>query len=217
MALYLRHQEERYQWGVWKTDESVEELLSLLPDGGRYEGELARFKALHRQQEWLAVRVLLCQLLGEEKRISYTLEGKPFIPDGSYSISISHTRGYVAVIVSPVAEVGIDIEQYGQRIHKVTHKYLRPDEVPSVYEGEDTWSLLLHWCAKEVMIKCIDATGIDLLEHLRVEPFAVREHGAFRAKEYRTERRQDFLIHYRLHPDFVMTWQCRGERLFRAR
>lgn len=206
MALYLQHKEDRYQWGIWQIEESVEELLFLLPNRRRYEEELSPFKTLHRRQEWLAVRVLLFQLLGEEKRLSYTSRGKPFILDGSYFISISHTRGYVAVIVSPVAEVGIDIEQYGLRIHKVAHKYLRPDEVPSVYEGEDTWSLLLHWGAKEVMIKCIDAEGVDSLEHLRIEPFVVQEHGEFHAKEYRTGRQQDFLIHYLLHPDFVMTW-----------
>lgn len=71
---------------------------------------------------------------GEEKTIEYAPSGKPHLADSSYFISISHTRGYVAVILSAVSEVGIDIEQYGQRVHKVAHKYMRPDELISEYQ-----------------------------------------------------------------------------------
>ncbi|KAA6333850.1 hypothetical protein EZS27_017776, partial [termite gut metagenome] len=70
----------------------------------------------------------------------------------------------------------------------------------------EIWSLLLHWSAKEVMIKCIDAMGIDFREHLRIYPFQVQKEGDFHAKEYRTNKQQDFLIHYLVHPEFVMTW-----------
>ena len=139
--------------------------------------------------------------------MEYAPSGKPHLADSSYFISISHTRGYVAVILSPVSEVGIDIEQYGQRVHKVAHKYMRPDELISEYHGEDTWSLLLHWSAKEVMFKCMDTSEVDFREHLRIMPFQVCEHGEFLAEEYRTEHKKKFMIRYLLHPDFVMTWQ----------
>ena len=100
---------------------------------------MQRFSAEHRRLEWLSVRVLLFTLLGEEKEIAYYPSGKPYLADKSASISISHTRGYVSVIIGEAGkEVGIDIEQYGERVHKVAHKYMRADESLSSYQGTDT-------------------------------------------------------------------------------
>ena len=43
---------------------------------------------------------------------------------------------------------GIDIEQYAQRVHKVSDRYIRSDEQTEPYQGDMTWGLLLHWSAK---------------------------------------------------------------------
>lgn len=207
MALFAEHKEETCRWGIWKTDESVEELLGLLPRKEDYAQQLQQFTAPHRRLEWLSVRVLLYSLLGEDKEICYEPGGKPYLKDRSSFISISHTKGYVAVILSCISAVGIDIEQYGQRVHKVAHKYMREDEALSVYKGDDTWALLLHWSAKEVMFKCMDTSEVDFRKHLYITPFSVQEQGIFKAQEYRTDRRRLFSIHYLIQPDFVLTWQ----------
>lgn len=207
MAVLVNQKENGVRWGIWKMDESPDELLALLPNRTVYEEEMQRFAAVHRRLEWLSVRVLLYQLLGEAKTICYQPSGKPYLADRSFFISISHTKGYVAVILSAEREVGIDIEQYGQRIHKVAHKFMREDEQANLYNDESTWALLLHWSAKEVMFKCMDTAEVDFREHLRIQPFRVKEQGIFCADEYRTERQRHFLIHYQIHPDFVLTWQ----------
>ena len=80
-------------------DETLDELLSMLPQQETYLEGLQRFSAEHRRLEWLSVRVLLFTLLGEEKEIAYYPSGKPYLADKSASISISHTRGYVSVII----------------------------------------------------------------------------------------------------------------------
>lgn len=206
MAITLQHQETQCRWGIWKTDESIEELLALLPSPEGYAQELLRFTSSHRRLEWLSVRVLLYTLLGEQKEIAYYPNGKPYLSDHSFFISISHTHGYVAVILSSTAEVGIDIEQYGTRVHKVAHKYMRPDEVTTAYQGDTTWSLLLHWSAKEVLFKCMNTSEVDFREHLHILPFEVEAQGEFRAKEYRTAQKKEFLIHYLIGVDYVMTW-----------
>ncbi len=208
MAVFLQHTDEQVRWGVWKTDESVDQLLALLPSPQRYESYITQhFKTLHRQMEWLAVRVLLYRLAGEEKEVLYAPSGKPYLADGSFHISISHTKGYVAVILSDTGEVGIDIEQYGNRIHKVAHKFMRDDEGRPSWNGDDAWGLLLHWSAKEVMFKCMDAEGVDFRDHLYIEPFTLdATEGTFQAFEYKTDRRECFDIHYLLHSDFVLTW-----------
>ena len=167
---------------------------------------MQRFKAEYRRLEWLAVRVLLYTLLGEEKEIAYYPTGKPYLADASASISISHTKGYVAVVLGmPDKEVGIDIEQYGERVRRVAHKFMREDEEASLFRGTEIWSLLLHWSAKETMFKCMNASDVDFREHMRVLPFPVNESGIFSAEEYRTAEKRRFTIHYYLSSDFVLT------------
>lgn len=209
MALLTQQTETSCRWGIWKMEETLDELLDLLPQPEAYRQNMQRFAAEHRRLEWLSVRVLLFTLLGEEKEIAYYQSGKPYLADRSASISISHTRGYVSVIIGEVdKEVGIDIEQYGERVHKVAHKYMRADEVVSTYQGTDTWSLLLHWSAKEVMFKCLNMPEVDFREHLQIFPFTISPQGVFSAAEYRTPGQRKFLIHYLLHPHFVLTWQA---------
>lgn len=208
MSLFLQHTEPSYRWGVWKMDETLDELLDMLPQQETYLQGMQRFSAEHRRLEWLSVRVLLFILFGEEKEVAYYPSGKPYLADNSASVSISHTRGYVSVIIGEVGkEVGIDIEQYSERVHKVAHKYMRADEIISSYQGTDTWSLLLHWSAKEVMFKCMNTPEVDFREHLHVFPFTISETGIFSAEEYRTPEHRKFYIHYIVHPDFVLTWQ----------
>ena len=88
MALLSEHKADCYRWGIWKTDESLEELLALLPGPEKYEQQLKRFSSLHRQLEWLSVRVLLYRLLGEEKSIEYAPSGKPRLADSSFFFSV---------------------------------------------------------------------------------------------------------------------------------
>lgn len=179
----------------------------MLPRREVYARYVSRYAAPHRRLEWLAVRVLLFTLLGEERDIAYRPSGKPYLADGSYALSISHTKGYAAVVLGePDSEVGIDIEQYGERVRKVAHKFMRPDEQALAYEGNEAWSLLLHWSAKETMFKCLNASEVDFKEHLQVFPFIPRREGTFDACEYRTDRRQMFHISYQITSDFVLTW-----------
>lgn len=209
MSLYLRQTDGSCLWGVWRMDETPDALRARLPSALCEEAD-RRFSTPHRRQEWLSVRLLLQTLLGAPAPVSYLSSGKPVLADGSRHISISHTRGYVAVILGSTP-VGIDIEQYGPRVHRVASRFMRPDEVPMPYQGDDTWSLLLHWSAKEVMFKCLDTPEVDFREHLRILPFVPQAGGTFRACEYRTPRHRHFLIRYLLHPDFVLTWQVDGD------
>lgn len=99
MPVFKQYIGSSCRWGIWKADETVEELLALLPHKEKYEADICGFTANSRKLERLAVRVLLYEMLGEEKEIGYRSSGKPYLADGSASISISHTKGYVAVLL----------------------------------------------------------------------------------------------------------------------
>ena len=208
MPLYRKYQQGDLIVAVWKVDETVEQLCSMFHQFSIYEESFARFSAEKRKQEWLAVRVLLKEILSEEKRIAYLPSGKPYLEDGSMHVSFSHTHGYVAVALHPSAEVGVDIEQYGTRVQRVASRFIREDEKVSIASGDEIVGLLLHWSAKETMFKLMDDQGVDFIDHLRVLPFLQEESGTFKACEYRSDKEMEFLIHYDTHSDYVLTFAC---------
>ena len=171
MPLYRTYRKGDLTVGVWKVDETVEQLGSMFHHFSIYEEGFARFSSEKRQQEWLAIRVLLKELCGEEKEIMYHPSGKPYLKDGSACISFSHTHGYVAVALHPFSEVGVDIEQYGTRVQRVASRFIREDEMVSIKAGDEVYALLLHWSAKETMFKLMEEEAVDFIEHLRSVPW----------------------------------------------
>lgn len=194
--------------GVWKVEESHEYLRSMFQDFSIYEEGYARFTSDKRKVEWLAVRALLKELCGEEKSVSYYPSGKPYLTDGSARISFSHTQGYVAVAVHPCKEVAVDIEQYGTRVKRVAHKFIRGDEQIPAEPLQEIQALLLHWSAKETLYKLLDKEGVDFKKHLYIHPFLPSSEGQMSAEEYRTGKNLHLTVHYHTHPDYVLTFAC---------
>ena len=113
--------------GVWKMEESSDELLGMLEHKADYSSFLERVSAEKRRQERFASRVLLKELLGEEVRVDYHSTGAPFLACVPLYISISHTKDYVAVILDK-RPTGIDIEYRSDRILKIRSRFMNPEE-----------------------------------------------------------------------------------------
>ena len=79
-----------------------------------------------RQAENDGVHCVLTEMLGYEPLVEHNEDGKPMIE--GYHISISHTLGYVAVILSRDYEVGVDIEYVSDRVNRISSRFLRDDE-----------------------------------------------------------------------------------------
>ena len=151
--------------GVWYVTESLGE-LEAHPALFSYIEESYQFKSSKRRREWLVVRLLLNELLGSSASISYHPSGRPFLVDSMYSISVSHTDSYVALIVSKKAKVSIDIEYISTRINRITRRFLRSDESFALAENK-LLSNLLIWCSKELLFKLIDQSNIDFNYYLK--------------------------------------------------
>jgi phosphopantetheinyl transferase len=203
MALFLRYNDPLL--GVWKIDESSDELLSRLSrrDEMRLPGVVRTEK---RRQEWWAVRVLLKELLGEETLIAYRPDGAPFLPEKDLYISISHTKGYAAVILHGQCPVGIDIECLSGRIHRVRSRFMSPEEEEMIDAAQASEHLLLCWCAKETLFKLMGQRAVDFRQHLHLSPFACHASGRIVATETRTPRRASYALDYMVSRYFAMTW-----------
>ncbi len=201
--LYFDKTYEGWRIAIWHVTESVDELLTLLPDEDVVRTEAKnRFHSESRVLEFTAVRVLLFTMLGRQVPISYDDKGAPHLPDyEKVDISISHTRGYVAVALADEGEIGIDIEQIGERVQRIKSRFVREDE-----QADTITSMLLHWSAKETAFKVLHRTKVDFLKHLHVQPFAEQEEGTFLLHETRTDEEQTMQINYKVFPEFVLTY-----------
>lgn len=193
-------------WGIWKFGESSDELFTMLDEGDVYLSELSAIRMEHRRQEWLASRVLLQQMLGRFSRIAYHPNGAPYLPDEKLHISISHTKGYAAVLLQDHPAAGIDIEYRSDRVLKIRSRFMNPEEEAALDKEHETEHLLIHWCAKEALFKMIGQTDVDFCKHLHVCPFEYADEGTFTAYETRTDKCVKYKLGYLVHPDFVMVW-----------
>lgn len=168
----------------------------------RIEASLAAEK---RKREKLAVRLLLDNLLGKSVDIIYNDDGAPSLADNSFHISISHCKGFAAVILHPTRRTGIDIEHISPRVEKLKHKFLSEDELLQL-DNRQAEHLLIYWCAKETLFKLMPENEIHFAEQLHITPFPLQEKGTFSAHETRTKQNRRFSLHYEITPDYVMVW-----------
>lgn len=190
--------------GVWKIDESIGELLSFLDNDSTIYSEILNLKAKSKIQEKLAVRVLLKHLLKKEVDILYHPSGKPYLKMHEKYISISHTKGYVAVILSSYAETGIDIQYITPKVEKVQPRFISPSEF--IDPENELIHLLLHWAAKETLYKTIGIPGLSFKNDLFIFPFIPKEKGQFESSIHNIKKIKKYIISYFSTPQFVLTF-----------
>ena len=187
MALYLiKDLDDDYhsRVGVWQITETEEELreLSSVPSDEMEEISYIKSESLRKQK--LAVRCLLDALFEEKVYLSHHDNGKPYIENSAINISITHTNRYVAVILNPTEDVGIDCESLDRDFSAVKKKALSEDEIEEVEEIDEEQrneQLAIYWCAKEAIFKLISAYHVDFAEQIEVERFRPRGEGELEA------------------------------------
>jgi 4'-phosphopantetheinyl transferase EntD len=162
----------------------------------------------NRKREWLTIRVLLKELLGQEKEILYNSLGKPYLSDNSYHISISHTKGYAALIINRENEVAIDIEKITSKVENIRKRFVNEEEEKALSQTNERIHLLLYWSAKESLFKRLNVENVDFKLHLHIRSFdpVIGEWGDFEAYETRTGNQNGFKIKYFVNENYVLTY-----------
>lgn len=192
--------------GIWQITEEPDQMLSLLEKKELYLPYLETITNKTRKQEWLAARLLLKELSGEELLIRYHSNGMPYLPDSQYNISISHTKGYVAVILTEEKAAGIDIEYRSGRALKLKARFMSEKELNALSSGQEEVQTLLHWSAKEVLFKMMGEEDVDFRQHLHIEPFPLETEGVIKAYETRTTKLAVFTLSYEVKGEYVCVW-----------
>ena len=182
MPLDFHKSSDGFQLGIWRMDESLEELHQLVTLSDSDTLTLAGFKSEYRKHEWLTTRVLAKQLLSslQEVTISYNANGKPRLVNSMYSISISHTKNFVAVLLSKHHAIGIDIETIRPgRIEKIATKFVTQEEENFIETEKKILYQHVIWGTKEVLFKIYSKGELHFLTNLRVRKFHFEENVFF--------------------------------------
>ena len=193
--------------GLWQMDESPEQLFDLYPHLLPYRSSLDdKYKNDGRKLEFLAIRALMYEMLrvnGASKGLlshagdfTHNGQGKPLFR--GYHVSISHTKGYAALILSKKSEVAVDIEYMSDRVERIASKFLRKDERADSLEAK-----LVHWCAKETVFKLFSEENL-LFEEMRVKPFDTMSDWACDVENLK--RGKTARVDFELAMDFVLTY-----------
>lgn len=195
--------------GLWQMDETVEELFESYSFVRCYQKVLEQFKSDARKLEFLSVHVLLRQMLSmagcteaqilEVGGIRHNHAGKPLL--NGYHVSVSHTKGYVALMLSKTKDVAVDIEYYSNRVQRIATKFLRKNE-----KAVDLDSLLIHWCSKETVYKLFSGDQLKYAE-MRVRPFDVMADWVCEVENLKSHQRVN--VDFELTMEFVLTYAMR--------
>ncbi|MFO8000391.1 MAG: 4'-phosphopantetheinyl transferase superfamily protein [Marinilabilia sp.] len=192
---------------VWKISENEPDLLQMLPPLEDSEVKLlSNISYQPRRLEWLASRVLIYRLTGLYPGTCYNHRGQPFITNCHDNLSISHTRGYAAVSLSPDSPPGIDIERPSQRIEKVAGRFLNASEKNFITDIEKEEQLGLIWCAKEAVFKKAGQPGVIFKDHIIISPFTSMPDGKLSATLIGDGKETTIHLGYHNTPEYYLVW-----------
>ncbi|MBE9467415.1 MAG: 4'-phosphopantetheinyl transferase superfamily protein [Bacteroidetes bacterium] len=193
--------------GVWEITENINELLSVHKLNINDQKYFDKITNQSRKLEWITTRILLKNLLSENKKIIYNENGKPFLSDNSYKISIAHSKKMVTLILSKKNNVAIDVENIlSERVNKVNSKFLSEKEIKSINSKNKTAQLYVYWCAKEALYKIFNEKNLNFKKNIFIEPFNLKKEGSFVGNIISQESTDKFLLNYFFLSNYVIVW-----------
>lgn len=165
--------------GIWEISESSDDLFSIFKFSETEKNEFSKIKAERRKTEYLAVRLLLQELLNKKQEIQYQQSGKPELKSIKKNISISHSSNFIVILLSD-KKIGIDVEVAQRDIEKVATRFLHKNELKQIHnESNQQLAKILYWSAKEAIFKCTDEQHIEFRDHIFIDPFTIEKEGKF--------------------------------------
>jgi len=200
------HLNEHTMLGVWKIEEDLSSMMSMVELGPEDRKKFKQFKSNSRKLEFLSVRALLAELLGPDASIVYNKNNKPFLKDGSHFISISHSNKLTAIMLSSRERIGIDLEYMSSNILGIARKFLNRKEKVTRKRDLRKYHLYLHWCAKEALYKICDKEGINMQKNITIYPFDVEESGDIKGEVKSELINEVFDLQYTRYENYAIVW-----------
>jgi 4'-phosphopantetheinyl transferase len=209
MPLILNENIGKGEIGIWKISEEIEELLKMARLPYAETITYSKISAPHRKREWLATRALLNELINEPGLIKYHKDGRPYLEKPDLNISISHSAGFVAIILHNSCSPGIDTECISRQVGKAAGRFLSPDELAACKDktGISNRRMLLYWCAKEAIFKMVPFSDIEFSTDIRIlADDLAEESGTFQGIFSHNNFSVTITLYYRQVDEIFIVW-----------
>lgn len=186
------------QLGLWRMDETdfSSDILSGNPP---LRSAVLSCASRKRRAEITAVHSLLHAMTSDRSLfIGHTPEGRPFITGSDMLVSVSHTDGYAALMLSHEKNVAVDIEYVSDRVERIAGRFMRDDETATC-----TLSRLIHWCVKETVYKYFSGQNLGYHD-IRLHAFRLSKEGSVIADNLRDST--ESAVAYRVRDGYVLTY-----------
>ncbi|MBL1410494.1 4'-phosphopantetheinyl transferase family protein [Sphingobacterium faecale] len=207
MALvYLRELDSATKFAIWKIEESAEELLSKLQLDADEQARLRNLSKGKRTLHWLATRVLLRYLLQTNEYIHCPsdINGKPYLPDYPYKISLTHSFDYAGVMLTTKGECGMDLEIVKDKVLRIKEKFLKPNELAFINPEQEILQLYACWCAKEAVYKLQGNKGVSFLHDMTIHPFNYKAQGVMILDLHKDGKSSSFQVYYEQFQNYML-------------
>ena len=203
---YLKEIDAHSRIALWKIEESESQLLSMLQLDDSETKKLSRLSKGKRTLHWLATRVLLRYLLRTPDfiRCPSDSNGKPYLPDFPYEISLTHSYDYAGVMLSSQGACGIDLEIVKEKVNAVKKKFLKPQEIDFIEKENEIDHLYACWCAKEAVYKLQGNKGVSFLQNMTIEPFSYSSQGVMKLTLSKDDKNTEYRVLYERFNEYML-------------
>jgi 4'-phosphopantetheinyl transferase len=203
--------------GLWHLDETAAQLWPLLPNPAAYQLLLPVTADATRQAQWLGGRVLMHELLAATVQtasssptaihLANDATGRPHLPGWpEAAVSLSHSGEWVAALLAPTGQAGIDVELVRDKAQQLARRFLSEEELATL-QGAPPSCYSLLWSAKETLYKLAARRGLIFREHLLTAPFNWQTSGDLMTTVHRDGSQTRHRVCYmQPAPGYVLTY-----------
>ncbi|AZQ62172.1 4'-phosphopantetheinyl transferase superfamily protein [Flammeovirga pectinis] len=172
-------------WCLWEITEEEDELYALSNETKDSFKHISNEKV---RKQSIAGRVALKHLIDkldiEYHGIKKEENGKPFLINQPYPISISHSKNIAAAIINlELNDVGIDIEGIQPKVLKLLPRFANAEELAfALSKKEDPTNSTIIWTLKEAVYKAFGKLNIEFKSQIETQ-FLNNEVTGIRIKE----------------------------------
>ncbi|MCP4521743.1 MAG: 4'-phosphopantetheinyl transferase superfamily protein [Cytophagales bacterium] len=205
MGIFKTKITDNYLLGIWKIEESLDFFHQKYELSAQELTQYSQLRHEEKQIERMAGRVLIKELLSSLSQTCYGVlnneKGKPYLIDQNYELSISHSKEYVAVIISLNEEaVGIDIQLIEEKISFVAPRLFTEQEMNDCQTS--LTKKCLYWSAKEALYKIHQRKQLNFKKDLKISPFELKKEGTFTG--FLQKKSHNFL--YQVWDNYVLVY-----------
>ena len=192
MGIIKKIEENNCIISLWEINETLDALMQLSANR-----KIPDFINEKRKKEHLTSRLLLNKI-SPNTTISYNEFGAPIL-DNNLHISISHSKNFVAIIISE-QQVGMDIEAISEKALRLAPKFVSEKKRTTLNKEKAT----LIWCLKEAVFKWHQKGKVDFIKDIIIPPFIAEEKGQIKAQF----KKKELILNYQKINTHYLAYVC---------